>query len=396
MSILLRVLLLLQLSSFSLSASARLVSRPAIGASSIHPRIVPPATRPVNIAHRGASGVLPEHALAAYQRAIDDGADYVECDVTLCKDLVPVCMHENALSGTTDVASHEEFADKKRTLTYQDDEGVWHNETDWFAMDFLLSELKTLRRIQPMSYRDPSFNGLYPIVTLQEYIDVVKAANRSVGIYPEIKEPVLTNKRFFNNTEHRFEDMVLDVLASNGYTSADSNCLIQCFTESSLDYVLTRTPLRLVMLIQGTPTNETLDSWGTKFHGVGANTEVIAQYNNEENGYKNWISYISNFVQRAHDRQLQVHVWTLRNEDRYLAWDFEQDVYMAFEFFVGQQVDGLFTDFPQALTNYLDQLYAPRSVDAAVISAHSAAATFIMTFKLTAVLTSFAAIWIIY
>lgn len=86
----------------------------------VKPRRAIPTTRPVVIAHRGASGVLPEHTVEGYRRAVDDMSDYVECDVTLTRDLIPVCLHENSLSRTTDVADHPEFADRRRTITYLD------------------------------------------------------------------------------------------------------------------------------------------------------------------------------------------------------------------------------------------------------------------------------------
>jgi len=76
-----------------------------------------PAVRPLVIAHRGSSGVLPEHTIEAYKRAISDGADVIECDVTISRDLVPVCLHEELLQITTDVANRPEFANRKRTIS---------------------------------------------------------------------------------------------------------------------------------------------------------------------------------------------------------------------------------------------------------------------------------------
>ena len=92
------------------------------------------------IAHRGASGERPEHTLAAYERAIDQGADYIEPDLVATKDLVLVARHENELSGTTDVASREEFEDRRRTK-----EVDGQRVAGWFAEDFTLAELRTLR-----------------------------------------------------------------------------------------------------------------------------------------------------------------------------------------------------------------------------------------------------------
>ena len=110
---------------------------------------------PIVIGHRGASGYRPEHTLASYQLAIQMGADYIEPDLVMTSDGVLVARHEPMLGGTTDVASHAEFA-AKRTTKFVD--GV--ATTDWFASDFTLAEIKTLRAVQSRAGRDTSFDGL--------------------------------------------------------------------------------------------------------------------------------------------------------------------------------------------------------------------------------------------
>ena len=92
------------------------------------------------IAHRGASAERPEHTLAAYERAIDQGADFIEPDLVATKDGVLVARHENEISGTTDVDQRPEFAARltTRTIDGQDVRG-------WFTEDFTLAELRTLR-----------------------------------------------------------------------------------------------------------------------------------------------------------------------------------------------------------------------------------------------------------
>ena len=130
-------------------------------------------TRPLIIAHRGASGDRPEHTLAAYELAIDQGADYVEPDLVVTKDLELVARHENELSGTTDVASREEFEYLRREKTI-DGQRV----AGWFAEDFTLAELRTLRvkeRVPASRPANTRYNGLYQLPTFAEIVQLVRA-----------------------------------------------------------------------------------------------------------------------------------------------------------------------------------------------------------------------------
>ncbi len=142
------------------------------------------------IAHRGASGYRPEHTLEAYRLAIRQGADFIEPDLVATKDGVLVARHENEISGTTDVASRPQFANRRATKTV---DGV--AMTGWFTEDFTLAELKTLRakeRIPAIRPGNTRFDGLYPIPTLAEVIALVKRESRNgrrIGIYPETKHP---------------------------------------------------------------------------------------------------------------------------------------------------------------------------------------------------------------
>ncbi|WP_342315313.1 glycerophosphodiester phosphodiesterase family protein [Lysobacter sp. FW306-1B-D06B] len=142
------------------------------------------------IAHRGASGYRPEHTLEAYRLAIRQGADFIEPDLVATKDGVLVARHENEISGTTDVASHPQFANRRATKTI---DGV--TMTGWFTEDFTLAELKTLRakeRIPAIRPGNTRFDGLYAIPTLAEVIALVKRESRNgrrIGIYPETKHP---------------------------------------------------------------------------------------------------------------------------------------------------------------------------------------------------------------
>ena len=184
--------------------------------------------KPLVIGHRGASGYLPEHTLESYRRAIELGADFIEPDLVATKDGVLVARHEPNITGTTDVSTRPEFADRKTKKVV---DGV--EEEGWFASDFTLAEIKTLRAIQPMAERDQSFNGKYQIPTLQEVLDLAKSegakANRTVGVYPETKHPT-----YHVNLGLKLVDRLLAVLAQYGYTSKNSPVIVQSFEVSNL------------------------------------------------------------------------------------------------------------------------------------------------------------------
>jgi glycerophosphoryl diester phosphodiesterase len=129
--------------------------------------------KPIVIAHRGASGYVPEHTLAAYAMAILQGADFVEPDLVMTKDGHLIARHDNVLDLTTDVARCPEFAGRKTTKTV---DGV--TVTGWFSEDFTLEEIKTLRAIERISDIRPAntrFDGQFEVPTLQEIIDLVQA-----------------------------------------------------------------------------------------------------------------------------------------------------------------------------------------------------------------------------
>ena len=141
---------------------------------------------PIVIGHRGAAGYRPEHTIEGYTLAIELGADFIEPDLVLTKDGYMIARHEPMIGGTTDVANHSEFANRK-TKRFVD--GVEYN--DWFATDFTLAEIKTLHAVQSRANRDQQYNGLYQIPTLDEVIKLAKSKSnetgRTIGIYPEIK-----------------------------------------------------------------------------------------------------------------------------------------------------------------------------------------------------------------
>lgn len=221
----------------------------ACGGSNDSPYPTLNGDKPLVIGHRGASGYLPEHTLESYKRAVELGADFIEPDLVATKDGVLIARHEPNITGTTDVSTRAEFAGRK---TKKMVDGV--EEEGWFASDFTLAEIKTLRAIQPMAERDQSYNGKYQIPTLQEVLDLAKSegakAGRTVGVYPETKHPT-----YHVNLGLKLEDRLLDVLAQYGYTSKTSPVIVQSFEVSNLKYLRTKTQIRLVQLVDANDVN---------------------------------------------------------------------------------------------------------------------------------------------
>ena len=184
---------------------------------------------PIVIGHRGASGYRPEHTLAAYQLAIEMGADFIEPDLVSTKDGVLVARHENQVSGTTDVADHPEFAARQTTKLI---DGI--SVTGWFTEDFTLAELKTLRakeRLPDLRPANTAYDGLYEIPTLQEIIDLVKRMEKGhggqsarakgrIGIYPETKHP-----SYFDSIGLSLEEPLRGCLEQERLSEQERACL---------------------------------------------------------------------------------------------------------------------------------------------------------------------------
>jgi glycerophosphoryl diester phosphodiesterase len=322
-------------------------------------------SRPYNIAHRGANGQLPEETAPAYMRAIEVGADFIETDISATKDGFLVCMHDVTLDATTDVLNHTEFKDRVRTYEV---EGA--NMTGIFTVDLTLAEIKTLRCVQRWPFRDHSYDGMFQVITFEEYIAIALDAPRVAGIYPEIKDPVFVNKHVKWPGGKRFEDIFMETLLRFGYNGKYLSkewlaqpIFIQSFAPTSLIYVSNVTTSPLIFLIDDITvrtqdTNQTyeeitsdayLDYMSKYIAGIGPWKDTIVPPKN------NYLEQPTDLIQRAHLRGLQVHPYTFRNENQFLHWDFVQDPYQEYEFWFGfMQVDGVFTDFAQSLNMYLN------------------------------------------
>ncbi|HUD92258.1 glycerophosphodiester phosphodiesterase [Sphingobium sp.] len=309
---------------------------------------------PILIAHRGASGERPEHTLASYERAIDQGADYIEPDLVLTKDGVLVARHENEIGGTTDVADHPEFADRKTSKTIDGMEMA-----GWFTEDFTLAELRTLRareRLPDLRPANKRFNDLYLIPTFEEILKLVRAkeaeTGRRIGIYPETKHP-----SYFAKIGLPHQAALLDMLSRYGYGNADDPVFIQSFEIGNLKALRAATRLRLIQLVdaEGGPadlpgtsyadmlTVQGLTDIASYADGVGPSAALLITPEGP-----------SALVGRAHDAGLQVHVWTLRMENSFLPAQFQRpddpqgrgDFTGFVQAIAANGVDGIFSDFP--------------------------------------------------
>lgn len=329
-----------------------------------------PRTKPLVFAHRGASALRPEHTLAAYAKAIADGADYIEPDLVISRDGVLVVRHENNIAETTDVAQRAEFADRKTTRTI-DGAAV----TGWFTEDFTYSELKTLRAIERLGAMRPesrSYDGHFQIVSLDEVIDFTAAEaaarGRTIGLVPELK-----HSTYFAGIGLPLEDRFLAVLAAHHYTRT-APVEIQSFEVNNLKYLRARLGrpgnIRLMQLV-GAPEMKPADaaaagealSYGAMLtpeglRAIAAYADVLAPHFQmvipwREDGR---LGAPTRLVEEAHAAGLLVRVWTFRPENRFMAADFRSDAGMdarseagsveEMRRYLAAGIDGFFTDDP--------------------------------------------------
>ena len=332
------------------------------------------APRPLIIGHRGASGFRPEHTLAAYELAIEQGADYIEPDLVSTKDGVLVARHENEISGTTDVGDRPEFADREIT---KEIDGV--EVTGWFTEDFTLAELKTLRakeRIPEIRPDSAEFDGLFEVPTLQEIIDLAQAkgaeVGRTIGIYPETKHPT-----YFDSIGLSLEEPLVEVLEANNLTDANDPVFIQSFETANLQELNQQIDVPLVQLFGSSDTSpydfvvnddprtygdlttpEELANIAEYADGIGPDKRLIVPAN--EAGE---LQSPTTLVDDAHAAGLLVHPYTFRSEDDFLAAEYNGNPELEYEQFFSLGVDGVFTDFPGTGFEVASRLYPFTDVD---------------------------------
>ena len=296
------------------------------------------------IGHRGASGSRPEHTLEAYRLAAEQGADFIEPDLVITSDGVLVARHEPEIGGTTDVAGHPEFADR-RTTKLIDGAGL----TGWFTEDFTLAELKTLRareRIPQLRPQNTPYDGRFEVPTLQEVItlraQLSKELGRTIGIYPETKHPA-----YFRGIGLPLEEALVQALERNGLTTPTSPVFVQSFEARSLRSLKGRLKVPLVQLLGST--GAALAEIAEYADGVGPPKGLIVPRNPDGSS-----AAPTSFVADAHAAGLLVHPYTFRRENTFLPLELRSsadpagigDLAAEVRQFLALGVDGLFTDNP--------------------------------------------------
>lgn len=358
---------------------------------------------PLVIAHRGASGYLPEQTLESYARAIELGADVIEMDLVSTKDGVLIARHDPNLAISTDVAKHARFASRKKTIQVDGE-----TQTGWFSNDFTLAEIKTLGGISTDPERPQEFNGKFKIPTFQEIIDFAKAKSketgRTIAIYPETKNPT-----YFRDLGMPMEDKVIAAINAAGWNSKTAPIYVQSFEPGSLKYMKSKgLNTRLIQLIDGdgidmktgamtyaVPVDrpyEWTKAGDKRNFDVMVTPAGLAEIKTYADGIGPWKRYIvsvkgtvgadgkvvdvnkdgkindadatstapTTLIADAHKAGLFVHPFTFRNESRRLASDYNKDGKNEYAVYYKLGVDGVFTDFTDtaraARTDYLKSI----------------------------------------
>ncbi|MEH2377113.1 MAG: esterase-like activity of phytase family protein [Nostoc sp.] len=376
---------------------------------------------PKVIGHRGASGYRPEHTLESYKQAIERGADFIEPDLVVTKDGVLIARHEPALAvlnadgtvnfnnTTTDVYKHPEFADRKKTVSLDGS-----TITGWFAEDFTLAEIKTLRAEERLPFRDHSFDDQFQIPTLTEIIDLVKhveaTTGKKIGIYPETKHPTyFTQEATYVGTTDKINrnisQLLIDTLKANNFTDP-SRIFIESFEVSNLKQLRNSimpaagVDIPLIQLLDASDIDingkiiesqpyDLKVSGDNRTYGDLRTPQGLAEIATYADGIGPWKRMIvsvkgtdangdgkaddvngdgavndadkttlppSTLIQDAHKAGLQVHPYTFRAEDQYLAADYKGKLALEIQQFYELGVDALFTDFPDIGDQVRDKL----------------------------------------
>jgi len=311
------------------------------------------------IGHRGASGKAPEHTLASYRIAIEQGADYIEPDLVSTRDGHLIARHENEISGTTDVAQHREFA-ARRTRKLIDGAPV----EGWFTEDFTLAEIKRLKareRIPDLRPANARLDGELEVPTFEEILALARGFE-AIGVYPETKHP-----SYFAEAGLPLEPPLLETLQRFGYAGAGAPVFIQSFEVSNLRALRRATDLRLVQLIEarGGPYDLTARGEARSYAALVTPEGLaeIAGYADSVGVAKSLILPVgadgalgapTRLVEHAHASGLDVHAWTFRAENAFLPPALRSsadpaahgDVGAEIAAFLAAGIDGFFIDQP--------------------------------------------------
>ena len=323
-------------------------------------------SEPVVYSHRGASGYRPEHTLAAYRLAVQEGADYIEPDLVMTRDGVLVDRHEPEIGGTTDVAAHPEFAGR-RTAKVLDGKPV----TGWWVQDFTLAELKTLRakeRLPKLRPDSAAYDGRFEVPTLEEVLDLrdelSAQSGRTVGVIPEIKHSSFLHAAGFDP-----EQALMKALTAHGLNRPDAELWVQSFELAPLVRLDNELGYRakLIFLVnadgspydlvaKGDPRSYTdllqapsLKELANDIDGLGVDKRRVIPVAGDGT-----LGASTSLVTDAHRAGLEVVAWTFRAENSFLPVDYRTGSDPAAHGRLGDEVtrflktgvDGVFCDQP--------------------------------------------------
>jgi len=293
------------------------------------------------VAHRGASGYLPEHTIASKAMAHAMNADYIEQDIVLSKDDIPIVIHDILLDDVTNVS--EKYPNRKR------------EDGKYYVIDFTFEELKTLEvterfdsktGLQIYPTRFPKGTSSFRLHSLQDEIELIQGLNESsgkdIGIYPEIKKP-----KFHNENGKDISKIVLDILTKYGYSTKDDQCILQCFDAQELERIRNelKSKLFLVQLMEFPEQNNLLEFYASYADGIGPWYKHLIS-SKTTSGFS-----FTSLVEEAHKLDLVVHPYTFR-EDSLDDFDSFQDMIDVIIHQAG--ADGGFTDFPDKMKEILE------------------------------------------
>jgi glycerophosphoryl diester phosphodiesterase len=303
---------------------------------------------PVVIAHRGASGYLPEHSLAAVSAAHIMNVDYIEQDIVLTKDNVPVVLHDIHLESTTDV--EQKFPNRKR------------QDGGFYAIDFTLEEIKSLTLHERATKEGEAvFSGRFPLMatdlkvpTLQEEIDLIQGMNKSrnvdIGLYIELKKP-----QFHLDAGYKIEETVIEVLETNKLNSKDAKVILQCFDPEGTKRLKALTELKVVQLVGLNSWRESSADYQQMMTIKGL--EQVAGY---ADGIGPYLGYFVDdkgkvknlpLIEKAKQLGLEIHAYTFRADQYPEGFESFEKFISTFANDIG--ITGFFADHPDQVMKIL-------------------------------------------
>ena len=289
--------------------------------------------KPTVIAHRGASGYLPEHTLEAYTLAHAQGADYIEQDLVLTRDRQLICLHDLYLEPTTNVESM--FPDRKRS------------DGHWYAIDFNLSEIKQLSVHERLPNRFPQERSHFTIPTFTEAVQLIEGLNQRLphkaGIYPELKRP-----SFHREASYSFEEIFVETLHELEFDREDKHIFIQCFELDSLRRLREISPYPYPLIYLMGNSRETREQMSDGFFAE------ISEFVQGLGPSKSLLSETATWIQHAQSHGLLIHPYTFRADDAFPSAEDKNFAAELDRYLWHFKVDGLFTDFPDLVRQAVD------------------------------------------